>query len=370
MTEPDGGYAPDPASILSENELHNAVVGLLGDSYDRAVESRTGVSKTTVNALRNQRRRLTLKTLGLIVDAYDPTRRDAWLAAWRRVNARPTTATSEPATEVATASSDGHAAVPTPVTPPIQTRPSLHRIFSRPRWFAVGGVATAACVAASVAALAITGGRGGHAVTTGAQDGRAGPVIPAGPGSLGAPGPFGGPPPAGLPPARDAGQVMTHGCPVAGLRTKARVIEQPGARSTGLSLRAAAYTYYPASNPTLVVGGKLSGQPAAGQRLVGADWADPRTRDSTRAHSSGDGHFYPGMELELTDENCFTVPPYHVGYDGYAGITTRIYILMTAADQAPTLGWEAAQLGGFTQSDLARRKVDVLGYFTVPSHGA
>lgn len=365
MTEPDGGSGPDPASIVTENELLNAVMGLLGDSYDRAVESRTGVSKTTVNALRNQRRRLTLKTLGLIVDAYDPTRRDAWLAAWRRVNARTTTTTAQPTPEIADAGSQ--AAVATPVIPPGGTRPPAHRIFRRPRWLAVGGAVTAAGVAAAVTALVITGGRGGHPVTIGAQDGRAGPVIPAGPGSLGAPGPFGGPPPAGLPPAGDAGQVTTHGCPLAG-RTKAHVVEQPGARSTGISLREATYTYYPASNPTLVVGGKLSGQPAAGHRLVGADWADPGTRDSTPAHSSGNGHFYPGMELELTDENCFAVPPYHVGYDGYTGITTRIYILLTAADQAPTLGLEAAQLGGFTQSDLARRNVAVLGYFTVPSH--
>src|SRR5262249_46290134 len=88
MTEPDAGGASDLASISTENELRIAVLGLLGDSYDRAVERRTGLSTTTVNDLRNGRRRLTVKTLTLIVDAYDPTRRDQWLAAWRRVRAR------------------------------------------------------------------------------------------------------------------------------------------------------------------------------------------------------------------------------------------------------------------------------------------
>ncbi|WP_131804125.1 helix-turn-helix transcriptional regulator, partial [Pseudofrankia sp. BMG5.36] len=89
MTEPGMEPVPDPASVSTEDELRVAMLGLLGDSYDRAVERRTGLSKTTVNDLRNGRRRLTAKTLTLIVEAYDPRRREAWLSAWRRVRPRP-----------------------------------------------------------------------------------------------------------------------------------------------------------------------------------------------------------------------------------------------------------------------------------------
>jgi hypothetical protein len=160
---------------------------------------------------------------------------------------------------------------------------------------------------------------------------------------------------------------VTHGCYTLPLETKADVVEQPGARAAGVRLAAASYTYYPAWNPSLAIGGQLSGRLPEGQRLVGADWADPATQDSTSAHSFGNGRFYPGGELELSDQNCFTVPPYNIGYGGYAGITTRVYIMLVDEASVKTFPGEAAQLAGFTEADLAKRGVDVLGYFVVPS---
>jgi hypothetical protein len=125
--------ALDPASVSTEDELRFAVLALLGDSYDRAVERRTGLAKTTVNDVRNERRRLTAKTLTLIVEAYDPQRRDVWLAAWQRVRSRSTPGE--------------RASIPDPEV----------RLESRPDRTSMDGAGAAAAIAEPPTELAVTG---------------------------------------------------------------------------------------------------------------------------------------------------------------------------------------------------------------------
>jgi hypothetical protein len=239
----------------------------------------------------------------------------------------------------------------------------------------LAGSAFVAAVAAVVAAvLVLTRGHsvdpapGGGPPPPGPA-GYAGPP-PFGPGAPGAAAPVGGPgppPDVGAGPAAGAGSEVPSGCYRLALPTAADVVAGPGAETTGIRLVAASYDYFAAWNPSVAVGGRLSGQPAAGRRLVGAAWADPATTDSTAAHHPGNGRFYPGGPLELTDQNCFTVLPYPIGYGGYSGITTRIYVLSADAAAAAELPREAHDRDGLTEDDLAGRGVGVLGYFAVPS---
>ncbi len=484
MAPTGGGPTPDPTSVGTETELRAAVLGLLGDSYDRAVESRTGLSKTTVNDLRNQRRRVTLKTLTMIVDVYDPGRREDWVAAWRRVRDSTPTAAPGAGTAVpgapgparpavdpsgsgapadppaaAAATGSGNATADPAVAPdsnarlwdagaadsPVSDAPapgarpypgvdvaapdpaqdpagrpapswaaaapgivppgrpaadrSVRRVIVRIRQLtgrrrlAVGGIVAAACIVAAGAAVVLPGGSGGPAsgagrnpaggtsppggttgpapgygANSGAGVGRppGGPVPPPGaPGPVGGPGPQpgpGGPPPPGVVPT------VAPGCYSLPLRTRATVVAQPGARVTGRTLEAASYTLYPALNPSLALGGRLNRRPPAGQSLVGAAWADPATRDSTPTHNPGTGRIYPGIELTLSAQNCFTVAPYNISYSGYSGLTTRIYVLLVATSKAPALGFDAAQRSGFTGPELTAEGAAILGYFTVPSN--
>ncbi|MCK9877934.1 hypothetical protein MXD59_19495 [Frankia sp. Ag45/Mut15] len=75
----------DPDGVASYQDPHEAITRLWGRSNDRSVESRAGLSKTTINDLRNRRRRLTEHSVTRIVEAFDPRRRTAWLAAWHRL---------------------------------------------------------------------------------------------------------------------------------------------------------------------------------------------------------------------------------------------------------------------------------------------
>lgn len=415
-------------AVSTDEELRDAVLALLGTSYDRAVESRTGLSKTTVNDLRNGRRRLTLKTLTLIVETYDPTRRDAWLDAWHRLHPRavprvprladpparpagpgsrpPAVANPEaldrgepddPADYPAPLDRPQRAEGPDPADDPSRAdgpdpagdpqrvgRPTHAASASRPAapglpwrtvWLPAGAAFVAAVAAVVAAVLVLTSGDSAVDPELGSGPPPPGPVgaaglPPYGPGGPGAAAPVGGPgpPPAiGARPAADAETSVPGGCYSLPLPTRVDVIDGQGTETTGIRLTAASYSYFAAWNPSAAVGGRLSGQPAAGRRFVGAAWADPATTDSTPAHHPGNGRFYPGEVLELTDQNCFTVQPYNIGYGGYSGITTRIYVLSIDASDTLVLPREAHQRAGLTEEDLARHGVDVLGYFAVPS---
>jgi hypothetical protein len=144
-------------------------------------------------------------------------------------------------------------------------------------------------------------------------------------------------------------------------------VAQSGAASTGIRLTELRYTYYQAWHPSLAVGGRLSGPVPRTSRLVFAARADPASRDSTVAHNPGNGRFYPGDELAPTDQNCFTVPPYDLGYGGYSGITTRLYAILVDASQVMPFLHAAGQSAGFTDTDLARFDIRILGYAVVPS---
>jgi hypothetical protein len=482
--------APDtgPAAVRTDDELLGAVLALLGASQDRAVESRAGLSKTTVNDLRNGRRRLTLKTLTLLVEAYDPARRAAWVGAWHRLHPRPArrvgagavpsagltpgsrlseaAATTTggggpdprdprdprhpsgasrprvpgdsrdaavrggiPAGRVPHPGEPGLAAVPpvplsspdhpdhpdhpdrpdhpagvedrdpggdpswsadgrvpasrlSPAGDPAEVPPGSRAaavVTPAVPWRAVRaltGSAVVAAVAAVVAVVLVL--TGGHFAVDPAAGGGPPPAGPAGdeglplpgPSSPGGAAPVGGPgppPDLGGPPPAGVATAAPHGCYDLPLPTGADVVDGPGAETAGIRLTAASYHYFAAWNPSAAVGGRLSGRPAPGRRLIGAAWADPATRDSTAAHHHGNGRFYPGEPLELTDQNCFSVAPYNIGYAGYAGITTRVYVLSAATAGAPALPREAHSHDGLTAQDLTRLGADVLGYFAVPS---
>jgi hypothetical protein len=132
-------------------------------------------------------------------------------------------------------------------------------------------------------------------------------------------------------------------------------------------LTGAAYTYYSAWRPALAVGGQLDGPLPPGRSLLAAGWADPATIDSTAAHNLGNGLLYPGDELTLSDQDCFTVSPYSLGYGGYTGLTTRIYLLLVDTAKVLALQQESARLTGFTTDGLAARGVGFLGYVVVPA---
>jgi hypothetical protein len=196
-----------------------------------------------------------------------------------------------------------------------------------------------------------------------------GPGLPPyGLGAAGAAGPFGGPgpPPLSALPSPGPGGAP-HGCYSLPLRTPATVVDGPGAAASGIRLTDAAYTYYPAWNPSVAVGGRLSGPPPGGRRLIGADWSDPATRDSTPARNPGNGRYFPGSELTLTNQRCFTVPPFNLSYGGYTGITTRVYVLLVDPEDVVSLPRAAARLAGLTADELAQNGADILGYFTVPA---
>jgi hypothetical protein len=399
---------PDLASVSTEDQLRIAMLGLLGDSYDRAVERRTGLSKTTVNDLRNGRRRLTSKTLTLIVEAYDPSRRDAWLLAWRRVNARPAAAEAGTGTGTGTGTTRDSDEVPVPdgrpagtatgqeaarPTPPAAPAAPATGRPARPErswsvsWRMVSLTIGAALVASTIATLitffavrgdepaaAATGPAAGLAPATAAPgllgDGRppgGGPPPPGG--SHGAAGPVGGPGPPRADMSRppDGATPVPGGCYSLPLQTPADVVTEPGAESAGIRFAEMRYTYYPSWRPALAVGGRLSGPVPHGWRLVAAAWADPATADSTVAHNPGDGRFYPGDELVTSDQNCFTVQPYNLGYGGYEGITTRVYAMLVEAAKVLPFVRTAGQLGGLADADLAHWDVRVLGYAVVPS---
>ncbi|ONH33258.1 helix-turn-helix domain-containing protein [Pseudofrankia asymbiotica] len=437
MTEPGMEPVPDPASVSTEDELRVAMLALLGDSYDRAVERRTGLSKTTVNDLRNGRRRLTAKTLTLIVEAYDPRRRDAWLSAWRRVRSRPArpdrlsgaaadddspeteldsrledagsdadaglaahadaassmaaateagTSANAPRNPGATARSGRRADAATGGDAARPTRPE--RSWAVP-WRMVSLAAGAALVASTIATLVtFFAVRGDDGVSTrsdvptasarpgapvdprppggGGPGGGPGGQPPGGPGGAG---PVGGPGPprADMIPALDEAVPAPRGCYLLPLQTQADVVAQPDAEAAGIRPTEMRYTYYPSWHPSLAVGGRLSGPVPDGWRLVVAAWADPASTDSTAAHNPGNGRFYPGDELVPSDQNCFTVQPYSLGYGGYEGITTRVYAILV--DEAKVLPFlrSAGQLSGLTEADLGRWGVRVLGYAVVPS---
>jgi len=445
MTEPGMESVPDPSAVSTEDELLVAVLALLGDSYDRAVERRTGLSKTTVNDLRNGRRRLTAKTLTLIVEAYDPARREAWLTARRRVLPR-VSRTDPPAGTLGDEDSADnefdhplHGSVPRsrvlgddgsddsdeasttpggPDTPTgalaatpaglrggsgradvmdvagtgnVRTRPTQpDRRWSAPWrtvWLTVGAALLASALAALVTFVTVRGdstatARLDTAASAAAQNAPPAPPGPApddgrppgaGPprsdvGGRGAAGPVGGPGPPRADMSPPAGGVVAvrRGCDLRPAQTPARLMDQPGTHP-GVRLAEVRYTYYPAWHPSLAVGGRLSGPIPDGWRLLLAAWADPTTTDSTVAHNAGNGRYYPSDELAPTDQNCFAVPPYSLGYGGYGGMTTRLYALLVDTTKALPFLRSAGQFGGLADADLDQWDVRVLGYAVIPS---
>ncbi|WP_026311195.1 helix-turn-helix domain-containing protein [Parafrankia elaeagni] len=446
------GPGTGPDGISSTDELRAAVVHMLGTSDDRAVERRVGVSKTTVNDLRNGRRRLTLKTLTLIAEAYDPDRRDAWLAAWHRLHPRPIPvprpqpAASGP-TQIPAAPSAAVPGVPgaptdlagsetrvdrsgpdvpagaeisatrnalsapaTPVEPvepvepvgaasaaPVEpAEPGAAQLSQRTARALTGSALLAAVAAVAAMVFVLTNDDSTVVLEPGgieqasSRPGDGVKPLPFGPGGPGAPAPVGGPGPPpgpGLPPPFEAsgqggapaagavpgagagsgGAAATSGCYTLPLPTTAEIIDGPESEPGGIRVTAASYQYFPAWSPSVMLGGQLDSRPADGRILVAAAWADPTTTDSTPARNPGTGRFFPGHPLELTDQNCFMVQPYNLGYGGYSGITTRVYFMLVDLAELPALPREAHQQAGLTDEDLARHGVDVLGYFAIPS---
>ncbi|MBL7492048.1 XRE family transcriptional regulator [Frankia sp. AgB1.9] len=415
MTEPQVEPAPDPASVSTEDELRAAVLALLGDSYDRAVERRTGLSKTTVNDVRNERRRLTAKTLTLIVEAYDPQRRDVWLAAWRRVRVSSERAgASLAADDDAQPAEPGHGLAGTdpgadadaPGSPfpsagahlaggaggvpatdgawdvaATGRRARSGRDAGSGPWRTVSVTVGIALAAGASAALITYFATRGDAVgptapvpTNTATAGGPGLVLPGqapplGPGGPGAAWPVGGigPPRFDQSPAARGPAPVARGCYTLPLQSSADVVTEPGADAAGVRLTELRYTYYSAWHPALAFGGRLSGPVPRSSRLVFAAWADPSTTDSTRDHNRGNGRFYPGDDLATTDQNCFTIPPYNLSYGGYPGITTRLYAMLVDTTGLTQFMHTAGQSAGLTDTDLSRLGIRILGYAVVPS---
>ncbi|WP_045876569.1 hypothetical protein [Pseudofrankia sp. DC12] len=419
MTEPKVDPAPDPASVSTEEELRVAVLALLGDSYDRAVERRTGLSKTTVNDVRNERRRLTAKTLTLIVEAYDPYRREDWLAAWRRVRARSDRNGAAPATddEAQTAESGDRPTGFSPVAGdpdaaartvaagngfaragahwPADADPTAATDGRRGagRWTRSGlvgaGLWRSVSLTIGVALLASAGAalityfamRGDVAAPTtpvptdtatapgGPERLLPGQAPPLGPGGPGAAWPVGGlgPPRVDQSPATPGAAPVAGGCYSLPLATKADVVAGPGGDAAGPRLTELRYTFYPAWHPSLAFGGRLSAPVPRDTRLVLAAWADPSTSDSTNDHNRGNGRYYPGDDLATTNQNCFTVPPYNLSYGGYPGITTRLYAMLVKSTDVVRFLRAAGRGAGLTDTDLAGWNIRVLGYAIVPS---
>ncbi|WP_045875944.1 hypothetical protein [Pseudofrankia sp. DC12] len=337
----------DPTRVSSYQDLHKTITDLWGRSNDRSVESRTGLSKTTINDLRNGRRRLTEHSVTRIVEAFDPARRTAWLAAWDRVQrtaglgpeAGPAAAGTGTAPEAGGRTNETPATVAgdPPPTDPAESRPA-RPAERRP------------APSARVLVGAATGLLG---VGLGAGIGL-GALL------------FGGgtTPTATQAPRTGSGP---HGCYNLPLRATATAVEQRGADQYGVRVAQASYTYYASWNPSLEVGGRLSAPVPAGKELVGASWADPGTTDSTPRHNPGNGRYYPGDVLTVSDQLCFRGPRAVMGYPGYPGITTRIYMMLVDKGGATVLARDAERLDGFTDRDLAIRGADIIGYFDVPS---
>ncbi|SNQ47773.1 conserved hypothetical protein [Frankia canadensis] len=370
-----------PDGVSSYQDLHEAITGLWGRSNDRSVESRTGLSKTTINDLRNRRRRLTEHSVTRIVEAFDPARSAAWLAAWYRLQ-RTAGLGQEPVGQEPEAGPSGTGPSGTgpsgtgpsgtdpsgtdpsgtdlsgtdpSVTGPSVTYPS-EAVPARPRegrpqrdGERPGGQRRAVSVRTLFgAAIGLVGVGIGAGVGLGALLFGGGTV-----------------PPAAVPAARAA--AGPHGCFNLPLRTAATVVDQRGATQYGVRVIEASYTYQASWNPALEVGGRLSTPVPVGKELVGAGWADPATTDSTPRHNPGNGRYYPGDVFTVSDELCFRGPRGIVGYPGYPGITTRIYVMLVDRGAASLLARDAERLDGFTDRDLAIRGADMIGYFDVPS---
>jgi hypothetical protein len=340
----------DPDGVSSYQDLHEAITGLWGRSNDRSVESRTGLSKTTVNDLRNRRRRLTEHSVTRIVEAFDPARRTAWLDAWYRVQRTAglglepepgpagagTGATPEPESGQATDRRPAVADSPVPADPaaPDPAPPREQRRVRPTR--ALAGAAI------GLLGVGLGAGLGLGALLFG---GDAAPAVTPAPRAAAGP----------------------HGCYNLPLQTTASVVDQPGADQYSVRVAEASYLYDASWNPSLEVGGRLSGPVPAGKALVGASWADPGTTDSTPRHNPGNGRYYPGDVLTVSDQLCFRGPRGLIGYPGYPGITTRIYVMLADKAGAAALARDAERLDGFSDRDLAIRGADVIGYFDIPS---
>ncbi len=381
----------DPDGVSSYQDLHEAITGLWGRSNDRSVESRTGLSKTTINDLRNRRRRLTEHSVTRIVEAFDPARRTAWLAAWHRLQrtaglgpepaagpaaAGPAGAETGTAPERETGRSPDETpatvvADPSPADPaepdpawPGERRPGERRPGERQPDKGRPGER-------QPGERRPGEGRPGERrparptrTLIGAAIGLLGVGLGAGIG-LGALLFGGGTAPTATPaPPTAAGP---HGCYNLPLKTTATVVDQRGSDQYGVRVSDASYTYYASWNPSLEVGGRLSAPVPAGKELVGAGWADPGTTDSTPRHNPGNGRYYPGDVLTVSDQLCFRGPRGVVGYPGYPGITTRISVMLVDKGGATVLARDAERLDGFTDRDLAIRGADIIGYFDVPS---
>ncbi|MCM3882771.1 XRE family transcriptional regulator [Frankia sp. R82] len=356
----------DPNGISSYQDLHEAITGLWGRSNDRSVESRTGLSKTTINDLRNRRRRLTEHSVTRIVEAFDPARRTDWLAAWYRLQrtaglgtepdagpaeagtgAGPERGTDRDADEPPAAAVGAPPATAPPATALPATGPSASNpaepVPARPgEGRPVRPVQVLVVAAVGLLGVGLGAGIGLGALLFGGST--ASTAMPA--------------------PRTAAGP---SGCYHLPLTTTATIVDQRGAGQYGVRVSQASYTYHAAWNPSLEVGGKLSAPVPAGKELVGAGWADPGTTDSTPRHNPGNGRYYPGDVLTVSEQLCFRGPRGLVGYPGYPGITTRIYLMLVDKGGATVLARDAERLDGFTDRDLAVRGADIIGYFDVPS---
>ncbi|WP_261557336.1 hypothetical protein [Frankia tisae] len=291
-----------------------------------------------------------------IVEAFDPARRTAWLAAWHRLQRTaglgPEPEAGPPGAETGTAPERGAGRSPdetpaTVVADPSPTDPAE----PVPGWPGEGwpgegrlGRPTRALIGAAIGLLGVGLGAGI---------------------GLGALLFGGGTAPTATPAPRTA--AGPHGCYNLPLKTTATVVNQRGSDQYGVRVSQASYTYYASWNPSLEVGGRLSAPVPAGKELVGASWADPGTTDSTPRHNPGNGRYYPGDVLTVSDQLCFRGPRGIMGYPGYPGITARIYVMLVDKGGATVLARDAERLDGFTDRDLAIRGADIIGYFDVPS---
>jgi tetratricopeptide (TPR) repeat protein len=86
---------PDPDSTDTLEQFQDALAELLRERGSlRDISRQTQVSKTTIAQIRDRAQFPQRATVHLLVEAYDPDRKEAWLAAWHRH--RPGRPTTEP----------------------------------------------------------------------------------------------------------------------------------------------------------------------------------------------------------------------------------------------------------------------------------
>lgn len=99
--------------------------------------------------------------------------------------------------------------------------------------------------------------------------------------------------------------------------------------------------------------------------LVGHPKAN--TIDSSPGHNHGSGRYYPAGRIKPTKNECWSVPPFSIGYDEAVGITFE-QIFMLIPDSLQTVLMHRSHdvdYDGFDPTFSNRSDVEILGSFDV-----